>query len=85
MKLLPMLFAAVFAVVTFTAAAAPTDSGADTPKKLTAQQQKMKTCNINAKEKALKGPDRKAFMKTCLKKDVASAGAKAIVASNKPH
>ena len=85
MKLLPMLFAAVFSVVTFTAAAAPADSGADAPKKLTAQQQKMKTCNINAKEKALKGAERKAFMKSCLKKDVASAGAKAIVASNKPH
>ena len=41
MKLLPMLFAAVFSVVTFTAAAAPADSGADAPKKLTAQQQKM--------------------------------------------
>ena len=83
MKLLPMLFAAVFAVVTFTAAAAET--GADVPKKLTAQQQKMKSCNMDAKEKALKGAERKAFMKSCLKKDVASAGAKAIVASNKPH
>lgn len=85
MKLLPTLIAAVFAVVTFTAAAAPAGTDADAPKKLTAQQQKMKTCNINAKEKALKGAERKAFMKSCLKKDVASAGAKAIVASNKPH
>jgi hypothetical protein len=32
----------------------------------TAQQEKMKTCNADAKSKALKGDDRKAFMKTCL-------------------
>lgn len=31
-----------------------------------AQQQRMKDCSADAKEKALKGPDRKAFMKTCL-------------------
>ena len=32
----------------------------------TAQQEKMKTCNADAKTKALKGAERKAFMKTCL-------------------
>jgi hypothetical protein len=32
----------------------------------TAQQSKMKTCNADAKEKALKGDERKAFMKECL-------------------
>lgn len=32
----------------------------------TAQQSKMATCNKDAKEKALKGDERKAFMKTCL-------------------
>lgn len=31
------------------------------------QQDKMKTCNADAKTKDLKGEDRKAFMKTCLK------------------
>lgn len=31
------------------------------------QQDKMKTCNADAKTKALKGEERKAFMKTCLK------------------
>lgn len=38
---------------------------------VTAQQNKMKTCNADAKEKALKGDERKAFMKDCLsaKKD----------------
>jgi len=30
------------------------------------QQSKMKTCNADAKSKALKGDERKAFMKTCL-------------------
>jgi len=30
------------------------------------QQNKMKQCNVEAKEKDLKGPERKAFMKTCL-------------------
>jgi hypothetical protein len=32
----------------------------------TAQQEKMKTCNADAKTKALKGDERKAFMKDCL-------------------
>ncbi len=33
---------------------------------LTAQQEKMKTCNADAKTKALKGIERKGFMKECL-------------------
>ena len=32
------------------------------------QQEKMKFCNKDAKEKALKGDERKAFMKDCLSK-----------------
>jgi hypothetical protein len=32
----------------------------------TAQQNKMKTCNADAKTKALAGDERKAFMKDCL-------------------
>ncbi|MFJ4154553.1 PsiF family protein [Pseudomonas sp. NPDC089752] len=36
----------------------------------TAQQEKMKTCNADATTQALKGDERKAFMSTCLKKDV---------------
>jgi hypothetical protein len=31
-----------------------------------AQREKMKTCNAEAKERALKGDERKAFMKECL-------------------
>lgn len=34
-----------------------------------AQQDKMKGCNAEAKEGALKGDERKAFMSKCLKKD----------------
>jgi hypothetical protein len=33
---------------------------------LTPQQQRMKDCNGDASAKSLKGPDREAFMKTCL-------------------
>ncbi len=85
MKLLPTLIAAIFAAATFAAVAAPAGTDAPAPKKMTAQQEKMKSCNMTAKEKALKGADRKAFMKSCLKKDTASTGAKAAVATNKPH
>jgi psiF repeat. len=35
-------------------------------KKLSAQQEKMVTCNKDAKAKAMKGDDRKKFMKECL-------------------
>lgn len=46
---------------------------ADAPKKQASEKQlahraKMKTCNVDAKAQALKGKERKAFMKTCLKK-----------------
>ena len=41
---------------------------ADAPAKApTAQQNKMKTCNAEAKTKALAGDERKAFMSSCLK------------------
>lgn len=36
------------------------------PTKMT-QQQKMTSCNADAKTKALKGADRKTFMSSCLK------------------
>lgn len=38
-----------------------------------AQQEKMKTCNAEAKTKALKGDERKAFMKECLSAKKAEA------------
>ncbi len=37
-------------------------------KPVTAQQQKMKECNAEAKTKSLKGDERKKFMSTCLSK-----------------
>ena len=80
-KLLSALIAAVFAVATFSAAAddtamAPAKPSAApaakadpaAPKKVTAQQVKMKRCNMEAKEKGLHKAERKAFMKSCLKK-----------------
>lgn len=42
-----------------------------------AQQNKMKTCNADAKTKALAGDERKAFMKDCLSAKPAGAAADA--------
>lgn len=39
----------------------------------TAQQEKMTTCNADAKTKALKGDERKEFMKGCLSAEKAEA------------
>jgi len=49
-------------------AAAPAAPAAAEPAAPAKQQDKMKTCNADAKTQALKGDERKAFMKTCLKK-----------------
>jgi hypothetical protein len=61
---------------TTTPAAATTDTSkpadASTDMQSTAgtpQQQKMKACATDAKAKGLKGPDRRTYMSTCLKKD----------------
>lgn len=40
---------------------------------LTPQQEKMKTCNTDARTEKLSGADRKSFMSECLKSDSASA------------
>jgi len=80
-KLLSVLIAAFLASVSYSAIAtdeamapakptaeAPTTKAKQAaPKKITAQQAKMKLCNKEAKEKGLKKADRKAFMKSCLK------------------
>jgi hypothetical protein len=63
-----MLFAAVLAACSIAPAYAA-DAAKPPVKTLTPQQQKMKDCNAEAKTKALKGADRKAFMKTCLSKN----------------
>ncbi|MEX1168229.1 MAG: PsiF family protein, partial [Hydrogenophaga sp.] len=39
------------------------------------QQNRMKSCNADEKAKTLKGDDRKAFMKSCLKGETETAGA----------
>ena len=85
MKLLSTLLVVAFATVSFGASAAdapkmvaPAKAEAPVAKKLTPQQEKMKACNKESKEKMLKGPDRKAFMKSCLKgkKEAAAPAAK---------
>jgi hypothetical protein len=56
------------------AAAAPAAAmPAAAPTAKQAQQEKMKSCNADAKTKALKGADRKSFMSTCLKGNAAAA------------
>lgn len=45
-------------------------------KKLTAQQNKMATCNKDAAAKKLEGDARKTFMKECLSADAAPSAAK---------
>jgi len=55
------------------AAAAPATAAAATPSAKQAQQEKMKTCNADAKTKALKGAERKTFMSSCLKGGAAAA------------
>jgi hypothetical protein len=44
-------------------------SGAWAQDKQTAQQERMKSCNVQASKKELKGDERKAFMSDCLKAD----------------
>jgi hypothetical protein len=50
-----------------TAAAAPAAMPAAAPSAKQTQQEKMTSCNADAKTKALKGADRKVFMSSCLK------------------
>jgi hypothetical protein len=55
-------------------AAPPSKAGGN---KMAAQRQKMKSCNAEAKTKALKGQERQSFMSTCLKADHAAPAAAA--------
>jgi len=64
----PLLAAALFAV-SLGAQASP-------------QQDKMKACNADAKTKALKGDERKAFMKECLSAKGADAAPAAAAAAS---
>ena len=59
------------AVTTAFAASAPHDDEDDAkapPRAEGSQQEKMKTCNADARKKELKGDERRAFMSECLKK-----------------
>lgn len=56
-------------------AAAKPVAAAPAPTAKETQQEKMKSCNADAKTKALKGAARKTFMSTCLKGDAAAAPA----------
>lgn len=58
--------AAIFLAFAVTPALAQSSDKA-TDKAPTAQQQKMSSCNAQAKDKAMKGDDRKKFMSDCLK------------------
>ena len=62
-KILTLSLLALFACAPAFAADTKADKMA-ADAKMTPQQEKMKTCNDNAKD--MKGDDRKAFMKTCL-------------------
>jgi hypothetical protein len=68
--------ALAFAMAIGSGAAFAADTNA-AGKPLTAQQEKMKNCNADAKTKALAGDARKTFMKTCLSSSTAAAPAPA--------
>jgi hypothetical protein len=56
---------------------AATTAKAAPAKTRTPQQQRMADCNHQAKAEGKKGPERKAFMSTCLKSGKSTASAKA--------
>ena len=60
--LLPVLLSLTLAAPAF--AAGPAAPSGKAP---TTQQQRMKSCNAEAKGKALKGDERRSFMSSCLK------------------
>ena len=59
-----------------TASASASAAKATTAKTRTPQQQRMADCNHQAKAEGKKGPERKAFMSTCLKGGKSTASAK---------
>lgn len=75
-----ILFTALLALASSSAFAADAAAAAPAKKPLSAQQQKMKDCNADAKTKALKGAERKTFMKSCLSGGGAEAAAPAAAA-----
>lgn len=55
------------------AAASPAFADKEATRAPTTQQQRMKSCNAEARSKALKGEERKSFMSSCLKGHPAAA------------
>ena len=83
-KVLIIAFMFIFvASVAFAAPATAPGKKAASPAQL-AQQEKMKTCNKEAKDKALKGDERKAFMKKCLSGKTSDAPATTPAATATP-
>lgn len=71
-----MFLVIVFVAVNVSIAAAAADVAKKAPSAAQlAQQEKMKTCNKDAAAKALKGDERKAFMKNCLSGKASTAPA----------
>ena len=66
-----LIFACAFLFVSSVVfAAPPADQGKKGPSPAQlAQQEKMKSCNVEAKAKNLKGAERQKFMSDCLKAD----------------
>jgi hypothetical protein len=73
MQLKTTLSLAVAFALAFGSAAAFAQDAGKTGKPLTAQQERMKSCNAEAKTKALSGEERKTFMKSCLSGSTAAA------------
>ena len=83
-KVLLFAFMLIFvASVAFAAPATAPGKKAASPAQL-AQQEKMKNCNKEAKEKALKGDERKVFMKKCLSGKTSDAPATTPAATATP-
>ncbi|MGA2780579.1 MAG: PsiF family protein [Smithella sp.] len=78
-----LVFALIAVNIGVAAAAADEAKKAPSPAQL-AQQDKMKACNKDATAKALKGDERKAFMKSCLSGKTVSAPVAATVTATKP-
>lgn len=69
MRFTAILAACGLALSTLAAQAAESKpAAAEPPPAKVSQTNRMKTCNADAKTKALKGDERKAFMSECLKK-----------------
>jgi len=77
MQLKTVFSLALAGTLAFGSCAAFAQDASKTGKPLTAQQEKMKSCNADAKTKALAGDARKTFMKTCLSGSAAPATAAA--------